>query len=240
MKKILCVYILLLVILSSFSFNAFAYGETRIDDAADLFSDSQEESIVESVLGFTLETDYSIVVLTTDNAMGKTSQAYADDYFDNLILSEGWEEKGILFLIDMDNREVCISTMGECIDVYAGSIDYIIESGYNELADGNYSECIILMIDSAAECAQIIPDDDYYDDYPIYDGGSNYDIYYQPSNDSFSFSNMLICIVISVIIAAVTVFAVKSSYKNMGNCCVPAFPPPFSAGAFQMPAGIPS
>ncbi len=226
MKKIFSIFVFFIVILSSFSLSAFAYGETRIDDAADLFSDSEETAISEALIEFTFETSYSAVVLTTDYADGKSSQEYADDYFDNLILSEGWEEKGILFLIDMDNREVCISTMGECIDVYAGSIDYIIDSGYDDLADGNYSECIILMIDAAAKCAQNIPDDDYYGgyyaddyygDYPIYDGGGNYDNYYQPSNDSFSFSNMLICIVISVIIAAVTVFAVKSSYKNMGK-----------------------
>lgn len=222
MKKILCILVLLFVILSSFSLNAFAYESTRIDDASDLFSDSEETEIGEVLTEFALETSYSAVVLTTDYADGKSSQEYADDYFDNLILFEGWEEKGILFLIDMDNREVCISTMGECIDVYAGSIDYIIDSGYDELADGNYSECIILMINAAAECAQIIPDDDYYGgyyvddyygDYPISDGGN----YYQPSDDSFSFSNMLICIVISVIIAAISVFAVKSSYKNMGK-----------------------
>ncbi len=226
MKKILCILVLLFVILSSFSLIAFAYESTRIDDAADLFSDSEETAIGEVLTEFALETSYSAVVLTTDYADGKSSQEYADDYFDNLILSEGWEEKGILFLIDMDNREVCISTMGECIDVYAGSIDYIIDSGYDELADGNYSECIILMINAAGECAQIIPDDDYYGgyyvddyygDYPIYDGGSNFDNYYQPSDDSFSFSNMMICIVISVIIAAITVFAVKNSYKNMGK-----------------------
>lgn len=226
MKKTLNFITAFLVMLSMFAVNSFAWTNTRVDDAADLFFDSEEVTIGDSLVEFSLETGYSAVVLTTDYADGKSSQEYADDYFDNLILSEGWEEKGILFLIDMDNREVCISTMGECIEVYAGSIDYIIDSGFDELADGYYSDCIISMIDAAFECSQSIPEDDYYGDYyddeyygdyPISDGGYYGDNYYQPSDDSFSISNMLICIVISVVIAAISVFAVKSGYKNMGK-----------------------
>ena len=227
MKKTLNFITAFLVMLSLFSVNSFAWTNTRVDDSADLFSDSEETAIADLLVEFSLNTSYSAIVLTTDNADGKTSQEYADDYFDNLILSEGWEEKGILFLIDMDNREVCISTMGECIDVYAGSIDYIIDSGFDELVDGYYSDCIINMIDAASECAQNIPADDdyyggyyvddYYGDYPISNDGYYSDNYYQPSDDSFSFSNMLICIVISIVIAAISVLAVKSRYKNMGK-----------------------
>lgn len=226
MKKTLTFFAAFLILLGMFAVNSFAWTTTRVDDAADLFSDSEEVTIGDLLAEFGLNTSYSAVVLTTGYADGKTSQEYADDYFDNLILSEGWEEKGILFLIDTDNREVCISTMGECIEVYAGSIDYIIDSGFDELADGYYSDCIVNMIDAASECAQSIPEDDYYGDYyddeyygdyPLYAGGYYDDNYYQSSDDSFSFSNLLICIVISVVIAAISVFAVKSGYKNMGK-----------------------
>lgn len=225
MKKILIFFAVCFIWLSAFSVNSFAWVNTRVDDIADLFSDSEESEISDTLVDFSLNTNYSAVVLTTDYAEGKTSQEYADDYFDNLIISEGWEEKGILFLIDMDNREVCISTTGECIDVYSGWIDYIIDSGYDSLADGYYSDCINLMINAASECVQNggenyygdYYDDEYYGDYPISDGGYYGDNYYQPSDDSFSISNMLICIVISVVIAAISVFAAKSGYKNMGK-----------------------
>lgn len=226
MKKTLCLFTVIFVLLSIFSVNSIAWTNTRVDDTAGLFSDSEEVIIGDSLVEFSLNTGYSAVVLTTDYANGKSSQEYADDYFDNLILDEGWEEKGILFLIDMDNREVCISTMGECIGVYAGAIGYIIDSGYNELSDGFYSDCIINMIGTAAECTQNTAEneyyggyyvEDYYGDYPISDGSYYGDNNYQPSDDSFSLSNMLICIVISVVVAAITVLVVKSSYKNMGK-----------------------
>ncbi len=225
MKKVLSVIIVSIIFLSLLTVNSFALVNTKIDDSADLFSEAEEAMITESILEFSLETEYSSIVLTIDYAEGKTSQQYADDYFDDLIISEGWEEKGILFLIDMDNREVCISTMGECISVYAYAIDYIIDSGYDELVDGNYSECITLMVSAALDYSHNNTDDyygdyyvdEYYGDYPIYYGGYNNDYYYDNSSDSIDLSNIFICIVIALIIGVVSVFIVKSSYKNMGK-----------------------
>lgn len=223
MKKIISIIFVLLILLSVFCVNAFASVNTIIDDSADLFSDSEESEISESVLQFSDETGYSAIVLTTDSAMGKTSQQYADDYFDNLIISEGWEEKGILFLIDMDNREVCISTMGDCISVYSDYIDSIIDSGYDDLVNGNYSDCIIMMVSSSLKFAMSNSDDYYigdYDDtfcgdYSVIDGEIVYDDY--QTKGSFDFSNILICIIIAVVIGVVSVIAVRSSYKNMGK-----------------------
>lgn len=224
MKKVLNIFILSFLIFGLLTVNSFAFVNTGIDDSADLFSESEEAMIAESVSEFSDETGYSAIVLTTDYAMGKSSQEYADDYFDNLIISEGWEEKGILFLIDMDNREVCISTMGECISVYSDYIDLIIDSGYDELVNGDYSDCIVLMVSAALEFSQYDADDyygdyyvdDYYADYPINNGGYN-DDYIQPSSDSFDLSNVFTCIIIAAVIGAVSVFAVRSSYKNMGK-----------------------
>lgn len=225
MKKVMSIIIFSFVLLSLLTVNSSALVNTKIDDSADLFSEAEEAMISESILGLSLETEYSVIILTTDYAMGKTSQQYADDYFDNLIISEGWEEEGILFLIDMDNREVCISTMGECISVYGDSIDYLIDSGYNELVEGNYSECIILMVSAALECSQDNSGDyygdyfvdEYYGDYPINYGGYNDEYHYENSSDSFDLSNFFTCIVIAVIIGVISVFLVKSSYKNMGK-----------------------
>lgn len=225
MKKVLSVFFVSFIFYSLLTVNSFALVNTRIDDSADLFTESDESVIADTLLEFSLETDYSVIVLTTDNAIGKTSQQFADDYFDNLIISYGWEQEGILFLIDMDNREVCISTMGECIPVYADAVDFIIDCGYDELVDGNYSECITLMVSAALDYSQNSDDDyyggyytdDYYGDYPVNDGWYNDDYYYEGSSDSFDFSNVFTCIVIAAVIGAITVFAVKSSYKNMGK-----------------------
>ncbi len=218
MKKILSVLTVFLFIISLLIPLAYAYEETLIDDAANLFEDMQEEEISSALLNFALETTYSAAVISTDNANGKTSQAYADDYYDNLVVSEGWSHNGILFLIDMDNREVCISTMGECIPVYADSIDYIIDFGYSELVDGNYTECILLMIDAAYERTQTGSGeyyDDFYDD-GYYGGEVNYPNTVTKSS-GISIGNVAVCIIVALVVAAISVFAVKSKYKNTGK-----------------------
>lgn len=220
MKKIFYVFIVILIAVLAFYPSAFAYEETLIEDAANLFDDYQETEITSSLLNFSSETSFSAAVISTDNAEGKTSQAYADDYYDNLVVSEGWSDNGILFLIDMDNREVCISTMGECISLYADSIDYIIDCGYSELVNGYYSDCILLMIEAAYDCSQNI-DSGYYEDY--YNNDYEYyneEIYYNnavTNSSRINFGNIASCFVIALIIAAVSVFIVKSKYKNMGK-----------------------
>ena len=225
MKKLLSIMAVFIIVYGMFSVESFAFVNTKIDDAADIFTDSEEVTVSESISEFAIQTEYPMIVLTTDYADGKTSQQYADDYFDNLIIFEGWEENGILFLIDMDNREVCISTMGECISVYEGAIDYIIDGGYYELVNGNYSECIIQMVSAALDYSQNYSEnyyggyyvDDYYGDYQIDYDGYNDEYYYHDSSDSFDLSNIFTCIIIAAVIGVISVFVVRNSYKNMGK-----------------------
>lgn len=225
MKRILSGTAMFMFFIVIFSFSGFAYDEILIDDSANLFDESQETEINSSLFEFFLETSYSAAVITTDYAEGKTSQSYADDYYDNLVVSEGWSQNGILFLIDMDNREVCISTMGECISVYSDSIDYIIDCGYDELVNGLYSDCIIHMIDATSECALNIGNDyyddqyngDYYCDYYIDDNYNSGIITDSKHSSGLDLGNISVCIIISLVIAAVSVLAVKSSYKNTGK-----------------------
>lgn len=48
------------------------------------------------------------ISVTTDDALGKISMEYADDFFGNGGFGVGNDYDGILFLIDTDNREVYI------------------------------------------------------------------------------------------------------------------------------------
>ncbi|MBQ4059459.1 MAG: TPM domain-containing protein [Lachnospiraceae bacterium] len=229
MKKLFSVMLLSVFLLMTFIPSAYAYENYLVDDSANLFDDFQKEEILSSLQNFAIDTSFSAAAVTTYDSEGKTSQSYADDYYDNLVVSDGWSQDGILFLIDMDNREVCISTMGECISVFAYSVDYIIDSGYDELVNGDYSDCIIQMIDTAKSC--VITDDDsgeeyYPDEYVLGDYYGYSDGFYDGENiysetvsktNRIDLGNIAVCIVISVVIAAITVFAVKSQYKNTGK-----------------------
>lgn len=205
-----------------FSVWAFAF-ENTVDDYAMLFTQEERAEILTSAEMFSETTGYSLAVLTIDYAQGHTSEEYADDYHDNLIDSEGWSENSMLFLIDMDNRNVWISTTGEAIYTYDDyTVDYVIDSGYNELSNGEYAQAILLMIETAQnEAAYSENEGEIIEEHYYYFPENNFDDYYYSDYDygknSFDFSDIIVYIVIGLVIAAITVFVVKSKYKNYGK-----------------------
>ncbi len=246
MKKVYSLLISVLLFISLFSINAFAYDIT-LDDAAGLFSDDEIKTITKISEAFAFDSDFSVAVVSTNDAEGKSAQEYADDYYDRLIFNNGWSETGFLLLIDMDNREIYFSTAGECILTYSDSaVESILDSGYEYIADGCYADCILAML----KCAEnfyynddggnyYIPDtDDFYcgvsefeDSLVLYDSewhevtpygewiyAGEYDDYNSAGiQDRFDFGNFLIYLIIALVIAAVSVLAVKSQYKNTGK-----------------------
>ena len=89
--------------------------DQRVYDEADLFSDSQEQDLEEKCHSYAQETGADLVILTVDDAQGKSSEAYADDFYDEGGFGFGEEATGAILLIDMDNRMIYISTCGEAI-----------------------------------------------------------------------------------------------------------------------------
>lgn len=211
MKKIAIV----LTLIFCFSLNGFAYQNAVFDDA-DLFSASEEEQIIDELLEFSDLTDYSLAVATTDDAQGKSSMVYADDYLDELIDNNGWQESSMLILIDMDNREIYVSTAGDCVSWYDSSlVDDIINNGYDDLSNGFYASAVISMIDYAT----LINPSDYdsdnnYVDYYEYEYEYDYGYSSEPVSES---NNFLIYALIGLAAGGISVFLVMNSYKNFGK-----------------------
>lgn len=229
MRKI-SAFIIALIFAFAFSVSAFAYSDVLIDDSASLFSEGDKTAIDALAYDFASEKNFSVAVVTTDNAMGKSAMEYADDYYDSLMFENGWSEDGMLFLIDMDNREIYVSCAGLCIDEYSDyELNSIVDSGYSYVADGEYADCIIAMISEADNFAKnpsggdsfyygngewVPADDGYYaeDNYYYSD-----DVYYEPQPKSFKISHVFIYIIIGLAVGGITVMVVKSNYKNTGK-----------------------
>ncbi len=227
MKRISAI-ILSALFLLLFSVCSYADSfDVMIDDRASLFSEEEAENIDVAAYEFANLTEFSVAVVTTDYAMGKSAMEFADDYYDSLIFSSGWSENGILFLIDMDNREIYVSCAGLCIDEYSDyELNEIVDGGYAYVSVGEYADCIITMISEAeklfAESNNISSNYENGEFVPTY--GREYeeeyyysDYDYSDNENSFSISHFLIYIVIGLVIGGITVFAVKSSYKNIGK-----------------------
>lgn len=130
---------------SAFSLQpAYAAAEdSKVVDDADLLSYDEEQEIQSLLDEFAGESGWTLFAVTTDDANGMTSEEYADDYVDQ----NAFEENGVCFLIDMDNREIYMSTTGSAIRILTDHrIDSIMDDSYEYAGDGEYAKCFETMI----------------------------------------------------------------------------------------------
>lgn len=126
-------------------------------DYAGLFADSAllEEKI--AVLRIKLKAD--LVIVTTDDAMGLSTEAFADDFYDyNDFGFDKPRGDGALLLIDMENRTVYISTCGRVIeDLSDYRIEWMLDDIAPYLSDEEYDEGALRFLEFC---------DDYIESYP--------------------------------------------------------------------------
>lgn len=216
MKKIVSA---LLAVVWIVLFSAFAYAyESGVNDYANLFNEDELSEIALAASDYTVSTDISLAILTINDAQGLSSEEYSNDYIDNLIDNEGWNENCMLFLIDMDNRNVWISTTGRAEDTYH-DVDLIIDGGYNYLLNGEYAQCILGMIDTAENEADFFGNEgeaveEHYIYFPEDAFENEYDYNVQRS---VGITDILIYVLVGLGIGGISVLVVKSRYKNFGK-----------------------
>lgn len=113
---------------------------SRVFDAADLLTNEEISKLNNEANALSSTYSLDIIIVTTDDADGKSSRAYADDYYDDHGFGVGSNHDGILFLLDMDNQEVYISASGLGSKYLTDGrkekvLDIVFESG---LSDGDY------------------------------------------------------------------------------------------------------
>lgn len=177
-KKI--VYLVTFVVLfNSFSFaspkdNTPQVDETRkIYDYAELFNSVQEESLYQDIIEFINANEMDMAVVTIDDNNKMSAMDYADDFYDYNNFGIGSTYDGLLFLIDMDNREMWISTTGEAQRVYDDyRIDKILDRTYDKISIKDYFGCANEFIERSSYYAALgVPDSNkntYIDEYGDY------------------------------------------------------------------------
>lgn len=134
-------------ILSTPSVNA----EEKIYDFADLFSDLEEEKLYNEVNEFIEKYNMDLAIVTISENNKYSEVEYADDFYDY----NDFKTDGVLFLIDMDNRQIYMSTTGYAIKMYNDNrIDNTMDKIYRYATNKKYYECssnFISIISSYAE-----------------------------------------------------------------------------------------
>ena len=88
--------------------------QVYIHDLASLLNSSEEQELRELAESYCENFDLNVLFLTTNDANNKSTMVYSDDYMDDLF--PVGVENNIAFVIDMDNREYYVNTMGIAID----------------------------------------------------------------------------------------------------------------------------
>ena len=126
-------------------------ASSKIYDFADLLSDQEEETLFLEVSDFIKETNYDLAIVTINENPKGTARNYADDFYDYNNFGNNATRDGLVFLIDMDTRELYISTTGYAIKTYDDSrIESILDSGYYYISDEEYYEVFSNMIEKTS------------------------------------------------------------------------------------------
>lgn len=147
----LCVAVLLCVLLSFGS--VFAASSQRVYDQAGLFTAEEVTELEKRVAEHRESTNLDIVIVTTDDTMGKTSRDYADDFYDYNGFGVGDDHSGVLLLIDMDNRMAYMSTTGKAIQIFTDdTIEIITGRVAASLGNGAYAKGVRVFLNEVEDC----------------------------------------------------------------------------------------
>lgn len=132
----------------------------KVYDFADLFTDSEEEKLYEDITEYINSYNMDLAVVTINDNNKLNAQEYAQDFYDY----NDFRTDGILFLIDMDTREIYMTTTGSAIDMYNDyRIDQILDSVYYYVSSGNYYDTASSFIDEVSYYASVgLPSDGDY------------------------------------------------------------------------------
>lgn len=180
MKKLIIFCLVLMVLVIPVS----AAEDLLVDDA-DLLTYAQETELEAGLRELTEKYNMSVVIVTTDSVGEKDTVAYADDFLDY----NGYGEDGILLLINMEDRQWHISTVGEAVSAFSEDDLAQIEDGIVDyLSDGNYMSAFEEFI---SQCDDIL-------------------------DNSFAWgTNLIFALVVGLVVSLIVVFCLKRQLKSV-------------------------
>lgn len=128
----------------------------KVYDFANLLTDSEEKDIYYQVQDFIMEHDMDLAIVTIDSNNKRSQVEYADDFYDYNDFGIGSSRDGVLFLIDMQYRQIYMSTTGDAIQMYSDyRIDQIMNAIYQYMTDTDYFNGISNFIDELSYYASV-------------------------------------------------------------------------------------
>lgn len=121
--------------------DGFADEYYRLNDLADLLTDSEETVLLQKLDEISLRQKMDVTVATVKDLGGySTAEEYADAVYEFCKYGYGKNKDGLLLLISMEDRDFAISTCGYGITAFTDAgIEYIMKQIKSDLSGGNYA-----------------------------------------------------------------------------------------------------
>ncbi len=180
----------------------------RVVDNADLLTDSEEKTLTDTINDITKEYDFDVVILTEESIDGYSPMNYADDYYDYEGYGANSAGDGVLFLINMEERDWWISTKGYGITVFTDyGIDKVGDIMVPDLSNGDYYDAFRTFLSTTEEYIIAAESGDAYD----------VDNTYKTSADKTKliFVSIGVGLGIGLVVALIVVLIFKSQLKSV-------------------------
>ena len=122
-----------------------AHKYANVYDFADLLTDEGERDLQARADQRRAE-GYSVYFVTYDDAYGRSTMTFTDDLYDYYITKLDFDKQvtGVMYAIDMDNREVYINTGGALSDSISTDKAYsLLDKTYQYASDKDYYTCLL-------------------------------------------------------------------------------------------------
>lgn len=111
----------------------------KIYDFADLFTEEEEQKLYQEISQYIASYQLDLAIVTISQNNKSSPREYADDFYDYNNFGLNSTKDGLLFLIDMDNREIYMTTTGAAINMYNDyRINKSLEQVYQYMTNQNY------------------------------------------------------------------------------------------------------
>ncbi len=140
--SLLAVCLLMILTTAFYAYGAKADGDTRVFDMAELFTQSEADDLEQRIAALRKKMNMDVVLVTTDDAEGKSAEDYIEDFYIDGNFGTGKDYNGVIFLIDMDNRELNIAPVGKMNRFLTDDRwNKILDDVYNSVGDGDFYSC---------------------------------------------------------------------------------------------------
>lgn len=201
-KNLLAFFAIFLLIFSVLPISAQAVtdGLPKVIDSAELLTPEQELELTNKIVEINTAYDFEVVIHTTLSCEGKNIEAYAEDYYDY----NGYDDDGVILVIDMGSRGYYISTAGYGITAFTDyGIKELGESIVPFLSSVEYNSAFQEFLNTTVS---------YLNDA---NNSSPYDIYdVEDDSDSNPFLVIAACTLIAVVIGAIVTLVLRSGMNT--------------------------